>query len=113
GQRLPNAQMCLLHWATCIGFSCGHGDETFGKSLIEKLETQNYKCALSDIQLVPGVNASIDHICPVSKGGTSELDNLQWVLLPLNRGKGNLTADEFVELCRAVARKGKHANGQA
>jgi len=105
GPQLPHVQMCLLHWAVCIGYSCGHNDEAFGQQLLQKLKNQNYKCALSGLELVPGLNASIDHKIARSKGGPlDDLANLQWILTPLNRGRGDLSVEEFIAMCCAVAR---------
>ena len=64
----------------------------------DKLKAQLGRCALSkqsfDIrnpELVP----SADHIVPVSRGGTSTVDNCQWVTARMNKMKGDLTNEEF------------------
>ena len=44
----------------------------------------------------------IDHIIPVSRGGTNELENMAFVIPQVNLAKSNLTNDEFVELCKQV-----------
>jgi 5-methylcytosine-specific restriction endonuclease McrA len=69
-----------------------------------KWDDQNGKCALTCETLIPGTNASLDHIIPKSKGGTSAIDNLQWVLTSINSGKHDLTQEEFIRLCRLVAK---------
>jgi len=71
--------------------------------LMAMLEKQEYKCALSGRPLTPET-ASIDHILPICKGGDHELANLWIVDSTLNRSKHTLTLDEFVELCRDVAK---------
>jgi 5-methylcytosine-specific restriction endonuclease McrA len=56
------------------------------------LQRDNFKCVYcgrspaTDIQ----VRLEIDHIHPFSKGGTSDLENLQTVCSECNRGKSNL-----------------------
>jgi len=45
---------------------------------------------------------NLDHIIPVSRGGTNELDNLQITCVEANSAKGNLTLKEFHSLCRRV-----------
>ena len=45
---------------------------------------------------------SLDHIVPVSKGGTNELDNMQITCAEANAAKSNLTLNEFHALCRKV-----------
>jgi hypothetical protein len=74
------------------------------------LEGQGYKCALSgeDIALAHGRNAfmhgrktaSIDRI-DSSKGYISE--NIQWVHKDINRMKGPMSQDDFLNWCRKVA----------
>ena len=45
---------------------------------------------------------NIDHIIPVSRGGTNELDNMAFCIPEANAAKNNLTNDEFVALCKEV-----------
>lgn len=62
---------------------------------------QNYRCALSGRAITPS-NCSLDHIIPLSRGGTHTKDNAQLVSEEINRAKGMMTEKEFVELCRDV-----------
>lgn len=43
-----------------------------------------------------------DHIIPVSKGGTNDLNNLGITIPAANYAKNNLTVDEFINLCKLV-----------
>ena len=45
---------------------------------------------------------NLDHIIPVSRGGTNELDNLEITCVEANAAKGNLTLKEFYSLCVKV-----------
>lgn len=74
-------------------------DATFLKSLIEK---QEFRCALSGIELTPET-ATLDHIIPYSRGGRHRRDNVQWVHDDINTLKGQVEYGRFVELCRLVA----------
>lgn len=44
----------------------------------------------------------LDHIIPVSKGGSNELDNMEFVIPEANNAKSDLTLEEFVCLCKEV-----------
>lgn len=67
------------------------------------MEDQGYRCAYTGIDLVIGVNASIDHIIPVSAGGKREVKNIQWVDGLINRMKTNMSHDEFLQTVKLIA----------
>ena len=103
-ESLPHAQFCLLHWASMIGGStCKAYKEEFAVALLDKLVSQSYKCAVTGENLIPGINASIDHIIAKSLGGAlADLHNLQWVTSSVNFAKRQFTPDQFVAFCRKV-----------
>jgi hypothetical protein len=76
--------------------------------MLEVLEKQNYKCALSGLDLTckleVGVdfptNASIDRI---EAGGPYIKENIQFVCKSLNFFRKNTTVDEFIWWCKQVA----------
>jgi hypothetical protein len=72
------------------------------EALMGKIKAQNYRCALSGVKLIPS-KAEVDHIVPLSKGGSNSIDNLQWVHKVINRMKGNMSQDDFIRLCSKVA----------
>lgn len=45
---------------------------------------------------------NIDHIIPIDRGGTNELENMAFTIPEANAAKNNLTNDEFVALCKEV-----------
>jgi hypothetical protein len=93
---------CMRHWL--LGLAHLHKMGACGADILRELwEAQSGRCALTGAALVPGFNASLDHIVPTSRGGESVKDNLQWVTKGVNFEKRNRTNEEFVELCRAVA----------
>ena len=75
--------------------------------LADLLIEQDFKCALSDIELDAmniNNNASLDRI-DSSKGYV--VGNVQWVYFKINMMKQQYTQQEFIELCVAVADKVK------
>jgi 5-methylcytosine-specific restriction endonuclease McrA len=74
-----------------------------GPELLDMFRKQNGKCAYTGVDLVPGVNASLDHKVPKALGGNDSPENLQWVTFNVNRAKNSLTEEEFISMCRAVA----------
>lgn len=100
GIPLANTVLCLKCWwqskATYIG------SIAIVKQLQELWENQKGLCALSGLPLIPGTNASIDHIVPKSKGGTNDISNLRWVLTSVNSGRHDLSDEEFINICKAI-----------
>jgi CRISPR/Cas system Type II protein with McrA/HNH and RuvC-like nuclease domain len=55
---------------------------------------QGGRCALTGLSLA-GQKVHVDHILPVSRGGSDEDSNLQLVVRQANMAKGNDTVEEF------------------
>lgn len=72
-------------------------------SIKKLLEKQEYKCVYTGKKLIPGKNASIDHIVPKSKGGNNSIKNLQWVDEQVNRIKNDMTHYEFITFCKLIS----------
>ena len=76
--------------------------------LIDILEAQNFRCALSGVELTcklsrgtkAPTNASVDRIIA---GGPYTSDNVQLVCRSLNSFRADLTVDQFVWWCEPVA----------
>lgn len=79
------------------------------EQLIGKIAEQDYKCALSGVELtcshargnIIQTNASIDRI---NAGEEYNYDNVQIVCRAINSFRGNLTIDEFKFWCKEVAK---------
>ncbi len=70
----------------------------------QKLVAQDFRCYYTGVHLVPGVNASLDHRVPRSRGGDpADIDNCVWCDRLINAFKNDLTEAEFVERCKIVA----------
>lgn len=106
--RAVAAGMCLPCWFRKMASDCcglrGAESRRFAIELAALWHQQNGRCAVTGSELVPGSNASLDHIFPKSRGGTNSIDNLRWIDFAVNRAKSDLTEDEFHELCRRVVR---------
>lgn len=72
------------------------------KELLTLVQTQEYRCALSGVELVPNETA-LDHRQPVSKGGDHHISNLQAVHEVVNTMKGGMTQADFIMWCKRVA----------
>lgn len=71
--------------------------------LYQLIKDQDFRCALSGVKLEPYF-AALDHKTPISKGGSDLIKNLQWVSESINKAKGTMTNEEFIEMCRRVAK---------
>lgn len=59
------------------------------KDRVRVFDRDNYTCQMCGATVEDGAKLHIDHIIPVSKGGTNELDNLQTLCFECNLGKSD------------------------
>lgn len=78
------------------------GDFPTTQQLMDLLEQQEYRCALSGVKLSPEL-AELDHKVPLAKGGSNAVSNVQWLHKRINRMKGSMKQDDFVDMCSKVA----------
>jgi hypothetical protein len=71
--------------------------------VLDLLERQQYRCALSGRSLTPDM-AALDHIVPIRCDGEHVIENTQVLDKAVNRAKGSLTSAEFIGLCHEVVR---------
>jgi hypothetical protein len=76
-------------------------DKARSGDLMRLIESQNFKCALTGVELTTET-ANLDHRVPRKNGGSDSISNLQWILEDVNRMKGSLTQGEFIRLCGLV-----------
>lgn len=69
--------------------------------LRQMVERQGFRCAYSGRELTPET-ASVDHVIPVSRGGSLGIENLAIVHEEINTAKSSMTLEEFVQVCRDV-----------
>jgi CRISPR/Cas system Type II protein with McrA/HNH and RuvC-like nuclease domain len=103
-EAIPGNTSCLKHWFKKMCFDA-LGTKKDADMIISLLEKQNHICIYTGEKLIPGINASIDHIVPVSRGGENKIENLQWVTKRINTIKNDLTHQEFIELCGKIWKK--------
>lgn len=71
--------------------------------VLDLLERQRFRCALSGRPLTPE-SAALDHVVPIRCGGEHVIENAQVLHKDVNRAKGSMTSEEFVALCGEVVR---------
>lgn len=69
----------------------------------------NPKCYLTgdELNFQDSSSFSLDHIIPISKGGSNELSNLGICTWKANKAKADMTVEEFQSLCAAVLNQKK------
>lgn len=65
-------------------------------------KAQKMKCPFTGEKLT-SLNASLDHIIPVSKGGTNEPSNIRLVVKWVNLMRLNYSDYEFIEMCHKIS----------
>lgn len=101
--KMQASRYCKAHWLDNTLRRYGFGRHQHD-AMWAKLEAQEFRCYYSGVSLVPGVNASLDHLIPRSRGGDpTDEENCVWCDRLMNSFKNDLTEAEFVERCKAVA----------
>ena len=70
--------------------------------VVQKIKDNGHKCALSGWEISPQC-FELDHIVSMNDGGTDDVENLQAVHPLVNRAKGTMGNQQFIDMCRAVA----------
>jgi hypothetical protein len=99
---LAPTRYCRRHWIGNFLRHCRIPQSRHGE-FWDMLTAQDFRCYYTGVRLVPGVNASLDHRIPTSRGGSrTDIDNCVWCDIKINAFKNDLTEAEFLERCRAV-----------
>ncbi len=97
---------CTDHWFKNIGVPHKLTIKNGGISMLKEIwQAQDGRCAVTGVQLRPGIDASLDHIAPLAKGGATVRPNLRWVTLTVNHMKWDLSDEEFVSMCKLIAER--------
>lgn len=73
------------------------------KDLARMWHKQRGACPLTGRKLTRET-AHLDHVKPLSKGGSKHLSNLRWLHADVNKAKAALTDKEFIQLCKEVVK---------
>lgn len=105
-EKLPNSRSyCKYHYVYAATQYPAQGrNKKLTLALIEKFD-KNPTCPYTGETLILGLNASIDHIKPISKFPElrADLDNLLWTSKRANIAKSTMSKDEFVSFCKLIA----------
>jgi 5-methylcytosine-specific restriction endonuclease McrA len=95
-----NKRLCLTHFLKST--SSGRlGKYQYWEDLLIKYNEQNGLCFLTNDVLTPD-NMELDHIVPISKGGTNDLSNVRWVTKDANRLKQDKSDADLIILCEKI-----------
>ena len=96
--KLKNSAHCLFHWALS-SYRTNSRQKNLQlsteqlkqdtKSLLGKLANQKFRCAYSGICLIPGINASLEHVNAFTNNKDGSIANIVWVDSLLNKLKGS------------------------
>lgn len=92
---------CKKHFLVVISTS-HFKDSSRYQELSDLFDKQNGICPYTKIQLELGLNASLDHRIPISRGGTNNIENLQWVHRDINYMKLDMLENEFFDLIKII-----------
>ena len=94
--------MCLKHY---LQFTAKTHLGSFKKykELEILFQKQNGICPYTGKKLQLGIDTSIDHIIPKSRGGSKDISNLQWVYYKANFMKQDMFTNEFIELAHLIS----------
>ena len=102
-EKATAGRYCLPHWFAMIGRARGLTGKNGGLTLIRRIwDEQGGICDVTGDHLVPGVNASLDHRIPVSRGGDCSRENLRWIVKMANYIKSDSSEEDLLTFCRKV-----------
>lgn len=96
-QRMQASSLCFKHYViNLLQLNKIKAFDSLADALIDKLYKQRFECYYTGVLLIPGVNASLDHIVPLSKEGQNTEGNFVWCDSSINRMKQNIEQKEFI-----------------
>ena len=99
-----NNRLCVKHFLKITAKTHLRSSKRY-QELYDLFVKQDGICPYTKIKLTLGVDASIDHIIPKSRGGKLEdVSNLQWVYCNVNFMKSDMLESEFLNLVKLIAK---------
>ncbi len=93
-------KVCLLRRHSHSHF----GTVKLAGQLLEIFERQGGRCVYTGRLLTMGVDAELDHIVALSRGGVNDLSNVQWVHTSVNQMKWSFAEEEFLGMVEEIHR---------
>ena len=78
------------------------GTKPTASKLLELINKQSKRCSLTGVSLTPQT-ANVDHVVPVVRGGSHDMNNLVVLHVDVNRAKGTMMLEDFLSMCAAIA----------
>ena len=97
----PKIYLCEKCWFKLCAYN-NLGTRNRWEEIQDLFYKQNQICMITGTKLNLGENTSLDHIIPKSRGGSNELENLQWITTKANHFKNDKTMKELIELCKLI-----------
>lgn len=73
------------------------------KEVLKHFEGTKVKCYLTGKEIdITKDSYQLDHITPVSKGGTGEINNMGICIPEANQSKSDMLIEEYLDLCKSV-----------
>jgi hypothetical protein len=100
---IGESKFCLFHWCAArrhddIRQKC----ECTVEELVNLWLSQQEKCAVTGVRIIPGKTAVLDHVNPVANEGPTTIGNLRFVHTAINWFKWAYTEDEFKQIVREL-----------
>lgn len=99
---IGTTRYCFEHWLERAYVSKGDRFSVTVEELKKLWDKQQGRCAITKCILVPGTNVALDHIIPVTKKGTNNIENLRFINFNVNLLKHNMSDIELKSILNEI-----------
>ena len=110
-QPINDSNHCKSCYLKSVSFQ-NLGSISQWQELDNLFQSQNGICPYSGIQLILGVNSSLDHKIAKSCGGSNDIDNLQWTHKLVNQMKWDTEESQFLSMVLIIADNVRKSSNQ-